>query len=175
METHCKTSLHLSIKVVKMNIQPISYRETELSFGKDGKLKVLIIEDNEFLEFQTLKEDGSEKDATFVSSSGIFIPKKYGCPKCGHPITMRSGVRRNDWSTKLMFRCKKCKYHFTDQGDRLKYPKSIREWITGQTGSTRKISKGIKEKFGIYISHATVAAILNQHNPLRNKIINQHK
>lgn len=83
------------------------------------------------------------------------------CPQCKSGNINKSGCRYNLYSIKQEYRCKGCKYHFTfdDGTKRLKHPKSVVLFALSNSTkySCRQISRLIKRKFNINISHATIS------------------
>lgn len=148
-----------------MKIIPISLNEMDVISDTE---RIKIIDSGEFLKIFAFNTKQTVETATYIIKGNII---NINCPKCDSPRIVKHGMRKNLFSLKQRWRCKDCKQYFTPEGTKLKLPDSIRKFVKDNKElSSRKISKKIKEDFGIYVSHATVAMILNTEFPERIRL-----
>lgn len=84
------------------------------------------------------------------------------CPKCFSSMNIiKRGYRFGKFDLKQRYECKDCEYRFVINPNRLRIPENARRFIFNKLKagemSTREISKEIKNRFGIKISHVSIS------------------
>ncbi len=112
----------------------------------------------------------------------IFLKINYSnkprCPKCFSSNVKKRGFRYTKFEVTQRHQCKLCDFRFSIDANRLHTPKNIRKFIYNklkEEKSSRQISREIKEKFDVYVSHNTVLRCLKDSERYLGKKITPKK